>query len=77
MVAQFVRHKKFTCISRFLIAHNRSNDEVTVILQFNQGERKKCEAFIETIKNYYLRDKRDVYPYLLTGRVSFLTFWFF
>ena len=25
--------------------------------QLNQGERKKCEAFIETIKNYYSRDK--------------------
>jgi hypothetical protein len=25
--------------------------------QLNQGERKKCEAFIETIKNNYSRDK--------------------
>jgi hypothetical protein len=33
--------------------------------QLNQGERKKCEAFIETIKNNYSRDKRAVYLFSL------------
>jgi hypothetical protein len=27
-----------------------SKVEVTIAQQFNQGERKKCKAFIETIK---------------------------
>jgi hypothetical protein len=39
--------------------------------QLNQGERKKCEAFIETIKNNYSRDKRAVYLFFLVFLVLF------
>jgi hypothetical protein len=46
-------------------SHQSVTVEVTVVLQLNQGERKKCEAFIETIKNNYSRDKSAVHLFFL------------
>jgi hypothetical protein len=39
-----------TLVAIFDLKASRCTAEVTVAPQLNQGKRKKCEAFIETIK---------------------------
>jgi hypothetical protein len=43
--------KKIVISQELRTQHQGAAVEATVALQLNQGERKKCEAFIETTKN--------------------------